>query len=162
MDGSLDFAACEAASGLRLRIVGAVYLDDLSVLVLYKAFALYKIRVHQADLIAREQPEILLRRLLHKVLPLNIQFPAEGYFAAAQLLVFQVVGSVQVFHLSFGIIVDHKLDRIQHRHHAGPLQLQILADAVLQHGVVHGGLALGNAAEIHEHLDGLRRKAAAL
>ena len=138
-----------------------MYFDDLSVFILYEALAFHKICVHQAHLVAREQTEIFLRRFFHKVIPLDIQFPAERNLPGSQFLILQVIGGIQVLYLTFRIIVDDQFDRIQHRHHTGSLHLQILPDAVLQHGIIHRTLALGYAAEIHKHLDRFRRESPA-
>ena len=132
----------------------------VSVFILFKARTGHEIRIHQAHLVSGEQAEIFLRRLFHEVLTLDIQLSSKRNLTASQRLIFQVVGRFQQLYLSFRIVVDHQLDGIQHRHHSGPLQLEVLTDAVFQHRIIHRGIALGNAAQIHEHLDGFRREAA--
>ena len=50
---------------------------------------------------------------------------------------------------------------MQDRHDAGSLQLQVFSHAVLKHLIVRHGLRLGDAAQLHEHLDGFGSEAAA-
>ena len=159
MYGSFYLAGIETASGFGFRIVGAVNHGHIAVRILFKTGAGNEISIHQAYFIAGEQTEIFSGRLFHKVFPFNIEFPSERYLTASQFLIFQVVGRLQHLDLSFGIVVNHQLNGIDNRHHPGSLQLQILSDTVFQHCIIHRGIALGNTAEIHKHLNGFRRKA---
>ena len=123
VDGSLDLSAVKAGSALCLRIVGTVDHRDLTIFILLKAGACNEISAHEADLIPREQAEIFFRRLLHKVLTLNIKLSGERNLAFSHFRIFQVIGYGQHFRLPFRIVVDHQLHRIQDRHHSGPLKL---------------------------------------
>ena len=131
----------------------------VAVLVLLAARAFHEVSAHETHLVAREHAEIFPGRLLHEVLPLDVHLAAKGHQTAAELRVLQVIGDLKLLHLALGIVVDHQLHRVQNRHHSGLFQLQILADAVFQHSVVHGAVGLGNAHQVHEHADGLRRVA---
>ena len=93
----------------------------IAVLILLTAGAFHKVGSHQADLIAREHAEIFLGGLLHKVLPLNVYFPAEGHLTAAKVGILQIVGNLQLLHLSLRVVVNDQLDGVQHRHQAGLL-----------------------------------------
>ena len=135
-----------------------MHFRDPAVLIFYKTLALHKVSVHQAHFISREQAEIFLRGLLHEIVPLNIEFPAEWHLTAPQFLILQVICHIQIFHLVFRIIVDNKLDRIEYCHHTGLLHLQVFPDTVFKHRIVHRTLALGYTAHINEHLDGFRSK----
>ncbi len=130
-----------------------------AVFILFKACTGHKIGIHQTHLIARKQTKIFLWRLLHEVLAFDVQFPGERHLSRPKRFVFHIILHFKIFGLIFRIIIDHKLDRIQYRHHPRTLQLQILPDAVFQHRVIDGGLTLGNPAQIHEQFDGFRRKA---
>ena len=114
--------------------------------------------MHQPHLIAREKPEIFLRRLLHEIFSLNVKLPSERDFPGAELLILQIICHVKIFHLVLRVIVDHQLDRVEHCHHTRLLHLQVLADTVLQHRVIHRTLRFGHPAHIDKHPDGLRRK----
>ena len=142
MNGSFYFSSGKSASALCLRIIGTVYNGHIAVLVFLKSGALYKVGIHQAHFVAWKEAEILLRGLLHEVLPLNIKLPAKRHGPFSECLIFQVVVRLKVFNLSFRIIVNYQLDRIQHRHHSRTFQLEILTDTVLQHRVVYRALCL--------------------
>lgn len=150
MDRPLDFTAGKAGAALRLRIIGAVYFDDLPVLVLDDIVALDEVSMLQTDLVAREQTEILARRILHEVLLFDVYFTGERNLAGAHFRIFRVVLRLQPFHLTFRVIGDHDLERIQHRHRPRRLQLQILPDEVLQHLTVHRAVSLGDPGLIDE------------
>ena len=161
MDGSFDFASLETASRLRLRIIGAVNHRHIARVVRLIGNALDKVRVHQAHFVSGIQPLVLRNRLRHEVLPLDPELTGESDLPASQCLVLQIVRCLQLLALTFRIIVNDKLQRVQNSQHTAAGRLQILTDAVLQCRVVVDGLALGNACHLHEFLDGGRCVAAA-
>ena len=119
MNGALYLTSFKAASGLGCRIVGSMDYGYIAVFILFTACAGYKVRVHQAHLVAGEHTEVFLRRLLHKVFAFDIKLSAKRNLTAAQCFVFQVIRSVQILDLVFRIVVDHKLHRINDCHHSG-------------------------------------------
>ncbi len=123
MDGSLHLAPRKSCAALRFRIVGAVNFCHIAVLIRLIAFALYKVRIHKTNFITRKQPEILFRRLDHKVLPLNVKLPAERKFPLSKLRVLKIVVRFQIFHFPFWVIVYYQLHRVKHCHHTGLFQL---------------------------------------
>ena len=114
-----------------------MYDSHIAVLVLLTAHCLNEISVHEPDFIARIQSLVLRDRRLHKVIPLNIQLTAERDETLACLRVLEIIICLEHLCHIFRIIVDHELNRVQDCHHARDLHLEILADAVLQHSVVH-------------------------
>ena len=130
----------------------------IAVFILFKIYTFHKICVHQADFISWEKPEVLLRRLLHKIISLDVQLTPERYFSAAQFFIFQIVRNIQIFNLILRIIIDHQFDGIKYSHHTRLLHLKILADAVFKHRIIHRTLCLGHSAQVDKHLDGLRCK----
>ncbi len=132
----------------------------ISRLVLLVTFALHEVRAHEPDLIAGEQPEIFLRRLLHEILSLDIKFPAKGHLSGTERLVLRVIHHGQPLRLPFRVIVDNQFDRVSYRHDPGPFHFQILSDAILKHGVFRRGICLGHAAQFHKKPDRLRRETA--
>ena len=121
MDGALYLALTEAGTALGSRIVGCVYDRDIAVLIFLKACTGYKVRTHKTNLVAREEAEVFARRLLHKVLTLNIKLSAERNHAGAKLRILQIVRNLEHLCLTFRIVVDDQLHRIQDCHHAGLL-----------------------------------------
>ena len=81
----------------------------ISIGILLTAGTLYKISSHETNLISGEHTEIFLRRLFHKVLPLDIKLASKRHLAASKLRILQVVRNVQFFHLAFWIVADHQL-----------------------------------------------------
>ena len=136
MDGPFYLSSGKSASRFCLRVIGAVDNSDIAVRIFFISDASDKVSVHQTHFISREQPEIFLRRLFHKVFPLDIELAPERNFAAAKSFIFQVVRHIQVLHLVFRIVVDDKADRVEYRHHTRLLHLEVLADAVLEHGII--------------------------
>ena len=122
MNRSFHLPPRESCPALRLRVVGTVNYGNIPASVRLVAYTFHKISMHQAHFISWEQPEILLRRLNHEILPLNIQLPAKRQLTHPQFRVLQIILHFQILRLSFRIIVNHQLNRIQNRHHAGTLQ----------------------------------------
>ncbi len=158
MDRSLYLASGKAAPALCLRIISAMYYRDIAVCICLIAYTFYEICLHQAHFIPREQTEVFFRRLNHKIVTLNIKFSAKRNLSFAESFVFQIILCLQPFCLTFGIIVNHKPDRVKDRHHTRLLQLQVFADTVLKHGIIHRTLSFGHSAEIYKHFQGFRGK----
>ena len=133
MNGSLYLTSIKAASALRLRIVGAVYFYDPAI---DTAGTGYKVGIHQTNLIAWKHTEVLSRRLFHKVLSLYIQLPAKGYLSCSHSLILKIISYSEHLCLILRIVINDQSDRIKNRHHSRSLQLQILSDTVLQHGII--------------------------
>ena len=161
VDGTLDLTAGKTAAALRFRIICGMNGGDIAVLILVKTGAPDKIAVHQADFIAGEQSVVFPGRHFHKVIALNPELSAEGDLTLAQLGILQIVVGIQILDLVLGIIVDDQFDGIQNCQHTLAADLQIVADAVFQHGVIHRGVALGDTAQVDELADGLGREASA-
>ena len=130
-----------------------MYCCDIAVLVLLKSHALYEICILKTNLVAREQSEILLRRLLHEVLSLYIQILAECYLSASELLVLLIVLDIEVLNLILRIVVDDKLYRINNCHVSLGCELQVVSHAILKHSVINRRLALGYSNQLHELLN---------
>ena len=72
MDRSLNLTTVRAVAAAALRIVGTMYFHNLTVFILDTTGALYEISVHQAHFVARKHAEILLGRLFHEIVSLDI------------------------------------------------------------------------------------------
>ena len=153
MNCSFHLTSCKSTSSLCLRIISTVNFCHVTILILYKAFTLHKICVHQTNFIPWEQAEIFLWRFFHEVVSLDVKFTTERNFTLSEFFVLQIIRNIQIFNFSFRIVVDHKLDRIKYSHHTGTLHLQIFTDTVLKHRIINRALALGNTTHINKHLD---------
>src|SRR5690606_1462531 len=161
MDRTLHLAAGKPAAALRFRIVSAVDLHYIAFFILDHFIAFDEISMLQTHLIAREQAEILAWRVLHEVLALNINFPGERDLAMAHFRVLAVVLSFEQFGLPFRVVRDYDFKRVKDSHRSWRLQLQILADEMIQHLQVNFPVGLGYACFEHESLDRFRRYTAA-
>ena len=112
VDGSFYLPSGKSGAALGLRIIGTMNGGHIAVFIRFVAFAFHKICMHQPHLISRKETEILLRRLDHEVLSLNIQFPSKRKLSHAKLRIFHIIIHIQVLDLSFRIIINHQTDRI--------------------------------------------------
>ena len=126
--------------------------------ILFKSCTLHKIRIHQTHFISRKQAEIFFRRLLHKIIPVDIDLSRKRNRPCAERFVFQIIRYLDLLGLTLRIIVDHQPYRVKRRHHTRTTAFQVLADAVLQHCIINRGLTFGYTAQFHESADRLRRK----
>ena len=121
MNRTFYLSRIEAGTTLRLRIVGTVNNRYIAVCIFLASGAGNKVRVHQADLIAREETEVFLRRFFHKVLAFDVKFSAEWNLSGTKFLILHIVRCIQLLDLSFRIVVNDKLDRVKNCHHTGLL-----------------------------------------
>ena len=109
MNGSLDLTSLEAASGLRLRVIGAVNHRHIAGIIRLIRYTLDEVCIHQTHFVAGVQSLVLRNRLCHEVLAFDPELTREGDGTASKCLVFQVVRCREFLALSFRIVVDHKL-----------------------------------------------------
>ena len=133
-----------------------MYNSYITIFILFKSCTSYKVSIHQTYFVAWEQTEIFLRRLFHKVFSLNIKLSSKWKLTASKFFILKIIRCIQIFNLSFWIVIDHKLDRIKDCHHTCSLKLQILTDAVLEHCIIYRALCFGNSTQVNEHLDRFR------
>ena len=76
--------------------------QDLDALV--DAGAGHEVRIAKAHLASRGQPEELLGRVLHEVIPLNIQFTTKFYRTLSCIFIFRIIYGHHLFLLIFRVI----------------------------------------------------------
>ena len=136
MDRSSDLAAVRSVASAGLGIIGAVNCSDIALFILVHTGACYKVCMHQTHLVAGIQPAVLADRDFHEVLLLDVEFLPERNLSGTQFRILQIVLHIQFLDLIFRIVVDDQLQRMQDRHDAGSLQLQVFSHAVLKHLIV--------------------------
>ena len=161
MNRPLNFAPVRALTAARFRVVIAVNLDDVPVRVLDAVFARNVVSVTQTHFFARRQAEILLRRVFHKVVALDVKRFRERDFARSVRFVFRVVDGGQRLRLAFRIVVDDQLDRVQHRHSSERRLVQDFAEAVFEDGRFDRAVELRDADRLAEETNRFRRVTAA-
>ncbi len=139
----------------RVRIVLAAHGGDPAARVLVAAGALDDVTVAQAHLVAGEEAEVALRRVLREIFALDPQLARERQLAPAQLRLLRVVGRLAFLFLPPRVVLDDELHRIEHGDAAGRDFVQVLAHAVLENREVDPGIRL-------RHADALREEAKAL
>ena len=161
VDRSLDLAAVGSIAAARRRIIAAAQLNHLAGPVIPDDFvAGNEVGIAQADFPARSQAEELFRRIFHEIVLFYVQYFAERHLARAHGRVLGMVGGVQQFLFVIGIVVDHHLQRAQHRHAPRRVSAQFVPDNMLQHAGVDPGVVLGQTDTLTEFPYGLRRKPA--
>ncbi|MNV58926.1 hypothetical protein D3C71_1513230 [compost metagenome] len=86
-------------------------LHYLAILILNNLITFDEISMLQTYFITREQPEIFVRRILHKVITLNINFTRERNLTYAHFLILCIILRFKPFCLTFRIIGDNNLKR---------------------------------------------------
>ena len=140
--------------------VGA-HLNDIARLVLNRLIRLDHIGVAQAHALAQYQALVFLVGLLAEVIGVDIDLTAKGQLALPQVLPGGMVGSRQHLHLVLGIIGEHDLKRIQHRHGARCVLVQVFTDSKLQHSHIHHTVGTGGAYHVAKFANGGRGVTAA-
>ena len=88
--------------------------------------------------------------MLHEVVALDVEVAREADLAGAGVGVVGVVLYLDQLALPLGVVDDGELERVQHGHGALSVLVQILAQAVLEQGVLHGVGHLGDADALAE------------
>ncbi len=129
--------------------------------VFYKIYAADDIAVSQAYLAIRRQSVILRRWFLAEIIPFNIDLTGERNQSAASRRVFRIVDGFQFFNLSFRIIYNHHLDRINDAHHPRCATVQIISYCALQQSNIHHAFLLGDTDHVNKFSHCLGRVSAA-
>ena len=155
MDRPLDLASVRRPTTSRLWIVGAAQFNHLTgLLVLDYPVALEVKGPAQPDFAARSQTEKLFRRILHKIVALNVEHPGKGDHPKTHLggIIWKIRG-LQLFRLILGVVVDDHSERSEHGHDPGGLLIQVVADALFQHPHIDPALPLAHTDALAEILD---------
>src|SRR5450631_3661915 len=91
VDGSLYFHVGVLSAAPAAWDIGTLQLRYIPIRVFYHFIALDDIGAFQPDLLSGREAEEFLGRVLHKIVPLDIYFPAEGHISFAGFGVFRVV-----------------------------------------------------------------------
>ena len=159
---TLDLAAVGGVAAAGVGVVLGGDLGHIAVFIRFVANALDQICALQAALgAAGEQTLILGDRLGHEVVRLDPALAGEGDLMRAGGGVGRVILDLEGLALARGIVRDDELHRMKHAHRALGGGIEVLAQAVLEEGVLHHARALGDADAVAEIADGPRREAAA-
>ena len=163
VDGAAHLAAVGRVAAAGFQVGLGVDGRDVAVGVLVHAGAAHKVGAHQPHFAAHRQPLELRRRHFKEIAAVDPHLFGEGHRAGGGVVGVPVgvVGQVKEFALAFGVVVDHQLDRVQHRHAAGCRQLQLSPQHGFQLAHVHKAVCLGDAGPPHELKNARRGVAAA-
>ena len=131
----------------------------MTCLVLDDFLALDDVGVLEAYLPARLEAEVLLGRLFHEVLLLDVERARERHEAMAAM--HRIVVREQPLLFILGVVRDDDLQRVQHGHDAVGILVEVGAHFMLEHGDVDDAVCLRDTDLLAEIADGSRRVAAA-
>ena len=161
MDRAAHLASVGRVAALGRPIVGAAQLDNLAGIVLHRLAAGDEIGVAQPHLAARRQAIEVLRRVLHKIVALDVELPAERDLPRASRRIVRMVDRVKPLGAVLGVILDHQLQRTQHRHPPRCGSVELVAYRMLEHPDIDHAVGAGDADALRESADRLGRNAAA-
>ena len=145
MQGRLDLAPIgRAVAATGLGIVGAAQFDHGATLVPDSLAAGDEISETQAHLAAGTEPIEFLRRFLHEIVGFDIKLAAERHLAHPSRWIGGMVRRLEGLGLTFRIILDHQLDRVEHRHAARGFPVEPLADAMFEQRQFNQIIGLGD------------------
>ena len=67
-----------------------------------------------------------------------------------------MVGTLKLFHLPFGVVIDNNTERMQYGHYPWSPFIKVFPDAILQQGYINHALPFGHADEFTKFPDSLR------
>ena len=152
--GAANLAAVGGIAVSGLQIGCAVKLGQRAVFIVDRFVTAHDIRTHEAHLAAGLKAEELGGRILHIVGALHKQLPRERNTARTGIGILGIVGQIEIFGLSLGIVGHHKTDGINDRDAALCRLVQLLAQACLQKTDIHKAVRLGDAGALHEFKNG--------
>ena len=159
MQRALHLALAFAAAGF--GIVCAVNGCNVAVFVGFVAGAFYYVCALEPHFAIGLQAEILLGRVIGKVVPLNVKLLTKRHLARACGFAAGQVFKLYIFFLILRPVFYNKLYRVKHGAHTVRFGVKILPQAVFKHCAVHYAVRFCNAYPIEEVLYGLWRIAAA-
>ena len=118
---SFYFTSVRCISALCFRIISTMYSSNCSIIQCLETCACNKICIHKTNFRTKEKSFVFLWRIDHKVFSFNIKFLSKWNLSATKGFIFHIVRSIQIFHLSFRIIVNDQFDRIKDCHIARSL-----------------------------------------
>ena len=132
VDGGLHLAAVGGVPAAGVGVIPANQPGHRPVRAGDRIPAAQEVAGPQPHLPAGRQPPELGRRVGHEVVPFDPQPPGEGHLPGAGRVVGGVVGGVAPLHPALGPVLDHHLQRPQHRHPAGGMAVVVIAPERLQ------------------------------
>ena len=161
MNGALDLMSIRGVAALCGGIVFGKDFHHFAVFVFPAACAAHNVSGFQAHFIAGKQSEISLEGLLQKISLFDPQMAGKSNGMGAVFRSVGVVFRFKRFRFSLRIIGDGEVKRLQNRHCAHRVLIEILAQAMLQKAVFNGTVHLGHAYTFAKIADGGRRITAA-
>ena len=155
VESGLYLAAVGRVTAFGGRIVGASDFHDLAALILHNLCARDEIGITKAHFATRCQAEEFLRRILHEVVALDPQFPTKRDLASSRRRILGVVHTLQMLNVTFRVVLDDHLQRIQNTHKTGRHLVEMVAHIILQQRHFHIVLAFRHAHLSPETTNGL-------
>ena len=154
VDHAFDLAAVSRIFTQGVGIVGAEDSGDIAFGIFLHAFRFDDVGVAQTHFFAQHQTLVLLVGFFTEVRAVDPDFRAERHFAAAHLRLVRMVRHRHHFAFALRVVLDNQFHRIDHRHRARRVFVEIFANAGLQRRHLNSVVLLGHADALAEFADG--------
>jgi len=155
MNRAFYLTAGSGHTAFAVGIVFTIYFCDFSRIVLLATGTLHDVRAFQANFLSGCHAEVLFGSIFHKVVAFYPQFAAEFDVVTAFFRTFRVIDGFHFLNLSFWVIGDDKLHRIQYGGYAGGAGVQIFAYGAFQQRELIESVISGITDFIDEFMNGL-------
>ncbi|CCJ97352.1 hypothetical protein BN130_3945 [Cronobacter malonaticus 507] len=154
VDNAFDLAAVSRVFAQRFGIVGAVNGGDFTRVVFLHTLGFNDIRVTQTHFFTEHQTLVLLVGFFTEIRAIDPDFAAERHVAVAHFRFVRMVRHGHHFAVALRVVFDNQFHRIDNRHRARRVLVEIFANAGFQRGHFHGVILFGHADTLAEFTDG--------
>ena len=153
VNNAFDFTTIGRVFAQGVGIVGAENGGDIPFRIFLNTFGLDHISITQAYFFAHHQTLVLLVGFFTEVCAIDPNFTAKWHFAAAHFRFVRMVRHGDQFAFALRIVFDNQFNRIDNRHRARGVFVQIFADTGFQRSDLNGVVLLGHANAFAELTD---------
>ena len=132
MQCTFYLAHATGKSALGFGVVFAVDFFDVAFGIFLATCAHHYVSGFQANFFARSHAEILLERIFHKVLALDVDFACEWHFVSSAIWIFGIVLDSHHFGLILGEVGDNHLHGVDNSRNAVGSLIQVVANGMLE------------------------------
>ena len=145
MDHAFHLAAVSRIFAQGIDVAGAVDAGDIPLFIFCHALGADHVSVAQTHLFAQHQTFVLLIGFFAEVSAIDPDFTAKGHFAGAHLRLVRMIRHGDDFVMAGRQVLNHHFQRIEHRHGARRVFVQIVANAGFQRRHLDHVILFGNA-----------------
>ena len=157
MERAFHLTVSSLHARLRVGIVLCVDFLDCAVFCFLATRALHDVSILEAHFLTRHHTEELLWSVFHEVFTLHPKFAAESHCVCAVCFILRIVDCCHFLRLTFRIVRDDKLHRMEHSAHAQSAGIEVFTCCGLKHSIVVERIKLGVADHVDKLANGFRR-----